>query len=123
VEVSIALMVSTVVVVGILSLYTQSILVTKKMNQRFIATKISNSRLELLRLIEFASLPTSVETDTLLDKDGNSDLDGTFIRTTSVVENYNSNADLTLVTVTVDYKVKGKFSQKPILLTTVYVNE
>lgn len=123
VEVAIALMVSTVVVVGILSLYTQSVMVTKKMNQRFIAINLAKSRIERLKNFDFTVLPNAAETDTYLDKAGNSSLNGDFVRNTSISTNYNGISDLTQVTVTVDYKVKGEFSDNPVTLTTVFVDD
>lgn len=123
VEVAIAVAVISIVVTGILGLYYQSVLVSKKMNQLFIATNLAKSRLERLRNIAFDSLPQTAESDTLLDKEGNSIPDGDFQRNTSVSTNYNGDPDLTQVTVTVDYKMKGAFTGNPVTLTTVFVNE
>lgn len=122
VEVAIAVMVTSIVIVGLLGLYYQSVLVTKKMNQLFIATNLAKSRLERLHNLEFSALPLSVETDTYLDSEGSSDPDGDFVRNTAISTNYNGRADLTQATVTVDYKVKGEFSGNPVSLTTVYVD-
>ena len=121
VEVAIAVMVTAIVIIGVLGLYYQSVLVTKKMNQLFIATNIAKSRLERLRNIEFDTLPLTAETDTLIDSEGNSVANGNFVRNTSVATNYNGDSDLTQVTVTVDYKVKGEFSNNPVSMTTVFV--
>lgn len=123
VEVAIAIMVSSMVIVGILALYYQSVRGIKQMNQVFVASNLAKSRLERLNNFEFNSLPLAEETDTPIDKEGNPDLNGDFKRNTSVTSNYNGRANLTQVTVTVDYKIKGEFSGKPVPLTTVYVEE
>ena len=123
VEVAVAVMVISIVLTGILGLYYQSVLVTKKMNQLFIATNLAKSRLERLRNIAYDSLPLTSETDTLLDKEGNTIVNGDFVRNTAVSTSYNGDADLTQVTVTVDYKMKGAFTGSPVTLTTVFVNE
>ncbi len=123
IELSIALMVAMIFVLGIFSLYSQSILSTKKMNQRFIAVNLAKNRLERMRNFEHSVLPSASETDTYLDKEGNSDPDGGFIRNTTVTTGYNGMAELTLVTVTVSYKTKGDFTNNPVEVTTVFVNE
>lgn len=123
VEVAIAVAIITLVMVGILGLYYENVLVTKKMNQLFIATNLAKSRLERLRNVQFDTLSLSVEKDTTLDKNGNSVENGEFVRNTAVSTSYKGNADLTQVTVTVDYQMKGKLSGKPVSLTTVYVKE
>lgn len=123
VELSIALMVATVFVLGILSLYSQSVVSTKKMNQRFIAVNLAKNRLERLRSFDFDVLPLSAETDTYLDEKGNPDANGGFIRNTTVSTNYNGVSDLTQVTVSVDYEIKGEYTGNPVVLTTVFVDE
>lgn len=123
VEVAIAVAITAIVVSGILALYYECVLVTKKMNQLFIATNIAKSRLERVRNVEFDSIPFVAEMDTYVDNEGNSIASGEFVRNTSVSTNYSGDADLTQVTVTVDYRIKGQFSGKPVTLTTVYVNE
>lgn len=123
VEVAIAVSIFTIVLAGILGLYYQSVLVTKKMNQVFIATNLAKNRLESLYNLEFDSISTAEETDTLLDEEGNTDANGKFKRTTTVATQYEGHSDLTQVTVTVDYEVKGEFSGNPVTLITVYVEE
>lgn len=122
-EVVIAVMVTSIVIVGVLSLYYQSVLVTKKMNQLFIATNLAKSRLERIKNLEFDQLPFAEETDTQLDQNGNADLEGKFLRNTTISTNYNGNADLTSASVTVNFEVKGEWSTNPVTLTTVLVNE
>lgn len=123
IELSIALMIATVFVLGIFSLYSQSIVSTKKMNERFIALNLAKNRLERLRSFEYAVLPTANETDAYLNQQGSADPDGAYLRNTTIATDYNGMADLTQVTVTVDYKMKGQFTGNPVVLTTVFVNE
>lgn len=96
---------------------------SKKANQELIATHIAKSRLEQLYNMDYDSLPTMVETNAVVNEVGTSNANGQFRRTTTVTTNFDGRDDLTQVSVSVDYELRGEWEGKPIVLTTVYVEE
>ena len=119
VETMMAIFLFGVVLVGMLDVCAQSMLMGKRSDLSYKAYNLAKSHLETLKTMSFGSLSSAAETDTILDGGGTPDINGDFKRNTSVNTNYNSDSHLTEVTVTVDYKVKNAFANKPTSLQTV----
>lgn len=119
VETMVAILLFGVALVGMLDVCAQSMLMGKRSELSYSAYNLAKNRLETLKNTSFGSLSSAVETDTILDSNGVPDTNGGFKRNTSVTTNYNSDSHLARVTVTVDYKVKNVFANKPASLDTV----
>lgn len=119
VETLVAILVFGIVLVGMLEVCSKGILMGKRSDLSYTAYNLAKNHLEMLKASSFASLGNADETDTLLDPAGVPDPEGQYKRNTEVTTNYNGDADLAAVTVTVDYEVKGTFSENPVTLSTV----
>jgi len=123
IELAIALMICTVLITGLLALYKQSLYSAKKMYQRETAITIAENKMEDFRNYEFSKLSLGEEYDTLLDKYNNADSNGEFIRNTEVTPNYLGNSSLTLVSILVDFKMEGKYTEKPLVVTKLFAEQ
>lgn len=119
VETMMAILLFGVVLVGLLDVCANSMLMAKRSDFSYRAYNLAKNRLESLKTVSFGNLDDTEETDTILDENGVPDIDGIFKRNTTVATNYNGDSRLTQVTVTVDYKVKNVYAERPASLQTV----
>ena len=119
VETMVAILIFGVALVGLLDVCSKSILMGKRSDLSYTAYNLAKNHLETLKSSSFSSLSVAAETDTILDSTGVPDPDGAFKRNTSVSTNYSGDSNLVSVTVTVDYQVKGAYSENPVTLSTV----
>lgn len=111
---------------GILSLFTQSYRVAKLVDYAYISINLAKNEVERIRELRreqgLEVLSSSSEPDVcIINRVGESDPNGNFERTT-VITNHGSH--LVKVTVSVDYKIRGKWAHKdlgrePVELVTV----
>ncbi|MDD4202033.1 MAG: hypothetical protein PHQ52_01020 [Candidatus Omnitrophica bacterium] len=126
VEVVFAGSILSVLLISIMILSVESADISKRVNYEYAANNIAKSRIEDARMfIEnngFDSLTDAKygQTNIRLDFSGVPDISGDFVRSTTVVEDYNSNERLTQVTVTVKYYYKGILSSSPLVCSTVF---
>lgn len=126
VEVVFASAIISVLLMSIIVLSVQAVDMSKKINYEYAATNMAKSRIENGRMfIEkngFDAL-TQVrygEVNTRLDHLGVPDASGDFLRSTTVVENYNANERLTNVTVTIKYYYRGTLAPSTVVSDTVF---
>ena len=118
-ETMMAILVFGVALVGLLDVCAQSILMGKRSQLSYAAYNLAKNRIETLKTMSFGNLPSADETDTILDADAVPDTNGIYKRNTSVTTSYAGDANVTQLTVTVDYKIKNVFAGKPASLSTV----
>lgn len=119
-EVVVASAILSVIVAGFLSVFLMSTTFCKSTNYVYIATNLAKSRTERLKGVDYHSLAQAEELDTRLNKDGVSDINGDFYRTTAINTGYGT--DLTEVTVSVNFLVCGVRRPQPIVVKTVFAN-
>ncbi len=117
-----AILLFMVGIAGIMPVFIQSMDVSLKTDRAYTAYNLAKNRIENLKSFSFADLSLAAETNTLLDQDGVPDLDGNFERSTAVTASYNSDPNLTQVTVTVNYKYRGAWATNPIQMASVIYN-
>lgn len=123
IEMMIAVGVFLIGMEALLAVATQSILHAKRAEYVYKASTLAKNHLERLRAYSYSSLANAEETDTIIDADGDPDPTGEFSRSTDVTTNYNGDADLTEVTVSVSYSIRGVQSAQPMSVTCVIFNE
>lgn len=108
-EVIIALALLTLSVGGIVGVLVQNSSTGQSIDYTYVATNLAKNRIERLREVRrdrgYADLLNWQETDTSIDRYGNSDENGNFERTTIITTGVTAN--LTQVTVRVNYKRGG----------------
>lgn len=112
------------VVAGVLVIFVRTVDISKRIDKEYVATNLAKSRVERARTTKvthgFDSLVDLNETDVIIDSDGVSDPDGEYKRSTTVSTNYNGNARLTKIDVTIVYKYRGVWKGSiAIAMTTV----
>ena len=123
-EVMVAILVFGVGLEGLLNVYTQSMVMTKRADSAYTAYNLAKNHIERLKAMSFALLPSAAEPDQIpINADGDPDPDGLFLRTTTVNTGYAGNVLLTQVTVKVDYLFRGVQSGSPTQLTTVILSQ
>lgn len=120
-EVVVATALVTVAVGGIIAVTVQGTTLGQSTDYAYVALNLAKNRIERLREIRkdigYAALSEAAETDTVIDRNGNPDPNGDFVRTTVVDTTYAAN--LTKVTVRVRYKIKGTLIPTDIELVTL----
>lgn len=111
-----------IAITSLLTVYTQSLTVSKRSDYAYIAYNLAKNHIERLRAGAFSSLSLAVETDTRINRDGEPDSGGEYLRTTAVTTNYGGNSNLTQVDVQVSYEFKKVKSPQPMSLSTVIYN-
>ena len=106
-------------VTALIGIYLQSITAVRRTSLFYTSYHIAKNHLEELKAINFNDLPSAVETSTVINDDGVPDLNGQFVRSTTVSANYTGDATLTELTVSVNYKLRGLLSSTPVKMTTV----
>ena len=107
---------------SLLAVYTQSVTVSKRSDYAYTAYNLAKNHIERLRVSAFSSLSLALETDTRVNRDGEPDEAGEYLRSTSVMTNYGSDANLTRVDVNVRSEFKKVKSPQPMSLSTVIYN-
>ncbi len=119
VEVMTAVAVFTMTTVGILNLCTSNVAMGKRSDMTYIAYNLAKNHIESLRAMNFSDLSSSAEEDVRLDEFGVADIEGKFVRSTAVVAPYVSDANLTQLTVSVSYFIKGEERSSPTIISSV----
>ena len=122
IEVMISVAIFVLSMQSLLAVTLASMTQAKRAEYVHIASGLAKNHMERLRAYSFSALANAAETSTLINTDGDPDDDGTFIRTTTVTTSYNSNANLTQVTVQVWFVLKGVQSGQPMSVTSVMYN-
>lgn len=121
-EVMVAVSVFGIAIGSLLTVYTQAATVSKRSDYAYTSYNLAKNHIERLRASAFSSLSLAVETDTRLNRDGDPDETGQYLRSTTVTPNYANNANLTQVDVNVYYEFKKVKSPQPMSLSTVIYN-
>jgi len=119
-EVVVAALILTMVVAGSLNSFLASSISCKTTDYTFIVINLIKNRIERLKGLDYNSLEQTAEVDTRLDKNGIPDVNGDFFRTTEVNTSYGT--DLTEVTVSVNFLLRGEKRAQPIIIKTLFVN-
>ncbi len=122
VEVLASVLLFAIGITSLLTVYTQAMSVSKRSDYAYVAYNLAKNHAERLRATSFASLSTASETDTRINRDGEPDENGQFLRSTSVTPNYTQDANLTRVDVRVYYEYKKVKSPQSMDMTTVIFN-
>lgn len=119
IELMVSVLIFGIGIAAIFSVCTQSVGMARKSDAAYTAYNLAKNRIETLRSVAFSDLSSAAETSTLLDAAGTPDPDGTFKRSTTVTTNYQGDANLISVDVTVSYQVRGEQSPNPLEMATV----
>ena len=111
-----------IAIVSLLAVFTQAMTVSKRSDYAYTAYNLAKNHIERLRASSFSSLSLAVEVDTRINRDGDPDEAGEYLRSTTVTNNYGGSADLTQVDVQVSYEFKKVKSPQPMSLSTVIYN-
>ncbi len=109
-------------VVSLLGVYTQAVTVSKRSDYAYVAYTLAKNHVERLRVSNFSTLSDADETDTRLNRDGDPDPSGEYLRSTTVTTNYVGDSNLTRVDVRVFYEFKKVKSPQSMDMTTVIFN-
>lgn len=121
-EIMVAVSVFGVAITSLLAVYTQAATVSKRSDYAYTAYNLAKNHVERLRASSYASLSLAAEIDTRINRDGDPDGAGEYLRSTTVAANYGGNANLTQVDVQVWYEFKKVKSPQPMSLSTVIYN-
>ena len=119
VETMAAIAIFAIVLTGILNLAVGSMNTGKRAEFAYTAYSLAKNRLETLRSMPYSTLANAAESSVYVDENGVSDPGGAYIRSTAVTPNYNGDANLIQMTVSVDYIFRGVQSQSPTELSAV----
>ena len=122
VEVLFSALILTIVLVGVLFIFTQTYDMSKRIDYEYNATNLAKDRIERAKTIMESSgfdfLPELDETDTIIDASGGSDADGEFKRSTTVTV---VDSNRTKFEVEVIYKYGGEWKDdSAITVTTMF---
>ena len=104
---------------AILNVAIQNMTMGKRSEYAYSAYNLAKNHLETLKAMPFSTLANAAETDMYLDATGAPNVDGPFIRNTSVTTSYTGDPDLVQVRVSVNYILRGSTRDNPTELTTV----
>ncbi len=121
-EVIVAVSVFGIAITSLLAVYTQAAAASKRTDYAYTAYNLAKNHIERLRASAFSSLSLAAETDTRINRDGEPDESGEYLRSTVVTTNYGSDANLSRVDVNVYYEYKKVKSPQPMALSTVIYN-
>ncbi len=122
VEIMTAVLIFLLGIAALFGVITQSVQSAKKAGLAYKAHNLAKSRLETLRSVSFSDLPSANETASAINEQGAADLNGSFVRNTTVTANYTGDGALTYVKVSVNYIYKGQQSPSPMEASTVIFN-
>ncbi len=130
VEVVVAIALLAIITTSIGSALSQSSVFSSRIERIYQTSYIAQRRLELLKRFDLAQLPSAVESNVKVDVDGNISSTGKFLRSTAVTSDYDSNASLVKVKVTV-YKhkigIKGGEENtvlgEPVIMETLFTDK
>ena len=122
VEFLMAVLLFSISIASLLGVYTQAITVSKRADYAYVAYTLAKNHIERLRVSDFSTLSDANETDTPLNRDGDPDLNGEYLRSTTVTPNYVGDPNLTRVDVSVFYELKKVKSPQSMDMTTVIFN-
>lgn len=117
-EVMIAVLVFAIGLAALLSVFTASSTMSRRGEMAYVSYNLARNRVELLKGSDFAALADYQETDTRIDRDGNEDAAGDYVRTTAV-STYLGETELAQVDVNVRYYFRGALSPSSMDVTTV----
>lgn len=109
-------------ITALLGVYTQAVTMAKRADYAYVAYNLAKNRVERLRELDFASLPVANESSVRINRSGDPDPAGEFIRSTAVAASYGGDANLTRVDVQVFYEMRGVLSPTSMDVTTVIFN-
>lgn len=134
VEVIVSFALGIIIVVTLLAAVTQSAVFSESIDISWKATYLAQRRIDMLKRLDFRYLSQAVESNVRINADGNIDPAGDYLRTTEVDEDYDGNAYLTKVKISVNrikvnisggsYDAQGKviFLGNPIVMETLFVD-
>ncbi len=122
VEVITSLALISVLIGGFLGLLLENMRAGATIDYNYAAINIARSRMDRIRELRrdkgYSNLPTAVETDVAVNRDGLPDADGDFTRTTTITPNFEGKTNLTKIMVTVSYKGTGDVATTTIIVTS-----
>jgi len=101
VEVVVAAGLILLVVTAVVASTLQSSIFSKQIDMVYVASNLSQRKIDMLKRFDFSLLPSAGETNIVVDVHGNISSDGLYRRTTEVFENHAGNSYLTRVKITV----------------------
>ena len=121
-EVMIAAFLLAVCCAGVLGVIYQNMSTGQSIDRAYVSTNLAKNRIERLREIRrdkgYTAITSLAGTATeTLDREGNSDSNGEYERTTNIQPD--SSTNLTTVTVSVRYKMRGSFIPASTQLVTL----
>ena len=101
VETIVSVILVIMIILSVMGTMTQSSVFSKRIDQVYVATYITQRRIDLLKRLGFDQVSVAEETDVRVDTSGNVSSSGMYVRTTEVETNYGGNSSLARVKVTV----------------------
>lgn len=120
VEIMVAIVLVTVVVVPVVALVTNSATLGRRVDMVYTASSLAQRRIDLVKRFDFDEIDKTEETDVRVGADGMSSEAGEYIRTTSVFTT--ENPYLLRVKTSVDRVVDDEASGNPVVMETLFVD-
>jgi len=110
-------------IAALLGVFTQSVTLARRAEMAYTAFNLAKNHVERLKTTDFSSLADAGEASQIrINQDGESDANGTYLRTTTITTSYNSDPLLTRADVSVWYEFRGTQSPSAMEVTTVIYN-
>ena len=131
VEVIISIVLIAIVVVSLFAAVTQSSVFSRRVDLIYTSSYIARSHVDALKKLNFDQVELEEETDVRVDEQGEPDLNGKYMRSTEVVNDFDANSDLKKIKVSVKrikVNIDGTvddpvtFVGQPIVMETLLVN-
>ncbi len=107
---------------ALLAVYFQSVNMGKRSEYAYTAYNLARNHIERLKVGTFSDIASAVESNELINSDGDPDPSGQYLRTTTVATNYSGNANLTQVTVSISWLNRGVQSPGSMQVSSVIYN-
>ena len=124
VEVVVSVLIISIVIVPVVAVLVQGTFLSNRIDKVYDVSNLAKQRMDSLKKFDFEDIPDiAVETATQVNKEGDIDADGDYIRTTEVVDEYDGYSHLLKVKVTVDRLDEDGIAEgHPIVMETLFVN-
>jgi len=83
------------------ALATQSAVFSRRIDTVYTASYLAQRRIDILNRLDFSQISAAEESDVRINSDGNISADGNYLRTTEITSDFDANAHLRKVKVTI----------------------
>ncbi len=123
VEVIVSVILVAIIVTSIIVTVAQSSVYSNRIDLIYTSSNLAKARMDELKLLQFSDLADrGSESAVRIDENGQPDASGDYLRTTEITGDYDGNAYLAKVKVSVDKYVDGQPSGSPVVIETLFAD-